>query len=870
MPAFLYPVYSNKTNDIDFVYCKTDENIFVFNKQTNKRTIDNLIKDTTIVFFGGHSILERLFSLKISQQKNVFVDLQHYFWNLNTNKTNISLEECYNEIFLKETLSSKEQTKDKEIKLDDILFKVQIETYLLNFNEYKTLDKEDQIAIVIEKIFNVMIILYNFIESRDKKYADEIDDELCQSLIKIEQTGVRLDINYLSAIKNEINLKLNDILTNIYAISKKKFNINSQREINYVLKELGLSTNKISRIDLYDNYNNTGILIFKYIDQYRRLNVCLEQYIKPLYEKAIKDGFGRFKYNACKVPCLTEGHFCFEKTKGIIDISEIEKNDEIWTEYGFKHVVRAERHKTNKIIQVCFSNGVTICGSPNHPILINDSKQSYDNIYSIERKWCSLEHLFVGEHVICNYNYDCLNQISKTQIEQIGHLICGLINNYADNEQNEKEFLKLSNIRFSKKISFLKFKSYLEFFGLKAWCLCLNKAYETYDFVLYEENSLKFLITYFKNFLNERIINHIKEILKNNFTYEKKHKNAHGYFNSSYEETMVVSISTINKDEYVYDIEVEDVHQYNANGIVNHNTGRLSSLRGGTDKNEYFANISIQSVPKSDIEGINIRRAFLPNNKCYWCCIDYKAQEMRLASLLYNISFIKNIPLNKDIYESMNNVFHIFDKTEMNFDSKRKAIKTISLGMIYGLTNMGIQRQLKNHNIETNDNIDYREEFFKIFPELKIGQKRTLDYAHSINGIYTLSGRFREINFNERDKTEFFTRNNRIALNTVIQGTCGDIIRKVVNSIENKIYPLYKDTGFCLINTIHDEINISLPKDETLFNTILNDLCKIVKTPFEQRKDICFGYSIAIGENWDCLDKKEFLTISGEHTPFMG
>lgn len=144
-----------------------------------------------------------------------------------------------------------------------------------------------------------------------------------------------------------------------------------------------------------------------------------------------------------------------------------------------------------------------------------------------------------------------------------------------------------------------------------------------------------------------------------------------------YTESMVQSVERVPAKNTVYDIEVEDVHEYVAGGIVTHNTGRLSC--GGDKKNSFFTQNNVQSTPKPHslmvkgrkatqeeidqgkdilgwylsndipddeavglVEGMdpdhfNLRRAFLPkDDDCYVVSIDMKAEELRLVANIYN------------------------------------------------------------------------------------------------------------------------------------------------------------------------------------------------------------------------------------------
>jgi hypothetical protein len=283
--------------------------------------------------------------------------------------------------------------------------------------------------------------------------------------MKIEDNKIRLDAQYIMYLKSEINIKTKETLNDIYAIAGKRFNINSPRELNFILSELGLTTNSLNKNTLEASYEQTGLSIFNLIDKYRKLVMYGEQYIKPL-EAASKNGFGRFKYKTTSVPCLTQGHFCFVKGRGIVDIACVKKDDLIWTDFGFKKVLWNEAHKTNDVTKVELSNGLTITGSSHHPIMVNCSFSERCKFHTISQQWCALENLFIGESVICNYDYKSL-KVEKDQYRLAGEIICKVMNAYSEynnKKYGDNTYLRSDNIQFSNMMTFDTFKSFCEFF----------------------------------------------------------------------------------------------------------------------------------------------------------------------------------------------------------------------------------------------------------------------------------------------------------------------------------------------------------------------------------------------------------------------
>lgn len=187
-----------------------------------------------------------------------------------------------------------------------------------------------------------------------------------------------------------------------------------------------------------------------------------------------------------------------------------------------------------------------------------------------------------------------------------------------------------------------------------------------------------------------------------------------------YAESRVQSVERVHAHNTVYDIEVEDVHEFVAGGIVTHNTGRLSC--GGDKKNSFFTQNNVQSTPKPHslmvkgrkatqeeidqgkdilgwylsndipddeavglVEGMdpdhfNLRRAFLPkDDDCYVVSIDMKAEELRLVANIYNEktwadAFIHGKDVHKACY-SPDTEFLVLDRGWMTADRITKGMK---------------------------------------------------------------------------------------------------------------------------------------------------------------------------------------------------
>lgn len=193
-------------------------------------------------------------------------------------------------------------------------------------------------------------------------------------------------------------------------------------------------------------------------------------------------------------------------------------------------------------------------------------------------------------------------------------------------------------------------------------------------------------------------------------------------------------------------------------------TGRLSS----SDPN-------LQNIPVRTEEGKTIRALFEPGEG-YDCLLsaDYSQIELRLlAHMSGDASFIDAFCQNQDIHaRTASEVFGV-PLSEVSSDLRRKA-KAVNFGIVYGISDYGLSRDL---HIPKKEAGSYIESYFERYPGVKKFLDDTVSKAHETGGVSTMFGRRRDLpaiksrNFMQRSLAE------RMAMNTPIQGTAADIIK---------------------------------------------------------------------------------------------
>lgn len=237
-------------------------------------------------------------------------------------------------------------------------------------------------------------------------------------------------------------------------------------------------------------------------------------------------------------------------------------------------------------------------------------------------------------------------------------------------------------------------------------------------------------------------------------------------------------------------------------------TGRISS----TEPN-------LQNIPIRTQEGRKIRKFFIPKDKEY-CLLDadYSQIELRvLAHITGDEKLIKAFKENYDIHrKTASEVFHV-EENEVSSEMRGKA-KAVNFGIIYGISDFGLARDLKISRSEAKKYID---SYLENYPKVKKYMEDIVIYGKKNGFVETILKRRRYIpelqsrNFNIRNFGE------RIAMNTPIQGSAADIIKVAMINIYNELK--IRNLKSKLILQVHDELILETHVEEI---DIVKDLLK--------------------------------------------
>ena len=268
-------------------------------------------------------------------------------------------------------------------------------------------------------------------------------------------------------------------------------------------------------------------------------------------------------------------------------------------------------------------------------------------------------------------------------------------------------------------------------------------------------------------------------------------------------------------------------------------TGRLAS----SDPN-------LQNIPIKTEEGKDIRKAFISEKNKKLISADYNQIEMRILADLADVKELKKAFLNNEDIHSLtaSQVFGV-DIKKVNSEMRRKA-KAINFGIIYGISQYGLAKQI---GVSNNEAEDFLNSYFLKFPEIKEYMVNTIKFCRKSGFVSNIFGRKTHItgindkNFNIRNFQE------RAAINAPIQGSASEIMRLAMIRLNDEIESK-KNKSLKMLLQIHDEL---------IFETDLNEVksaSKLIKNTMISVKDsnlhsfsIPLLVDVNIGDNWGLL-----------------
>jgi DNA polymerase I len=259
-------------------------------------------------------------------------------------------------------------------------------------------------------------------------------------------------------------------------------------------------------------------------------------------------------------------------------------------------------------------------------------------------------------------------------------------------------------------------------------------------------------------------------------------------------------------------------------------TGRLSSIEP-----------NLQNIPIRSEYGRMIRKAFIPSENSIIVSGDYSQIELRILAHMSNTdSLIDAFKNNIDIHtKTASDIFH----TDLDLVTKdmRRIAKAVNFGIIYGMSSFGLSENL---DMNISDAKKFIDEYFDTYPGVKNYMDECIKKAYADGYVKTLFNRKR--NIEELKNTNYMIRQQgeRIALNTPIQGTSADIIKKAMVDIERAF--IKENIKSKMILQVHDELVFDCLESEQ--SKLIDIVTEIMENTY--KLSVPLKVEIEYGKNW--------------------
>ena len=265
-------------------------------------------------------------------------------------------------------------------------------------------------------------------------------------------------------------------------------------------------------------------------------------------------------------------------------------------------------------------------------------------------------------------------------------------------------------------------------------------------------------------------------------------------------------------------------------------TGRLAS----SDPN-------LQNIPIKSEDGKDIRKSFVAEKDHILISADYNQIEMRILADLADVKELKKaFKKNEDIHSLTASQIFDIEVKKVNQDQRRKA-KAINFGIIYGISQYGLAKQINVSNYEAEE---FLNSYFAKFPEIKVYMDKTIKFCRKsgfVNNIFGRRSHF--ININDKN---YNIRNfqERAAINAPIQGSAAEIMRLAMMRLDKKLS--HQKTKMLL--QIHDELIFETPRNEVkrVSKIIVEEMSSVAKSD-QHSFSIPLTVDLNTGENWGDL-----------------
>jgi DNA polymerase-1 len=259
-------------------------------------------------------------------------------------------------------------------------------------------------------------------------------------------------------------------------------------------------------------------------------------------------------------------------------------------------------------------------------------------------------------------------------------------------------------------------------------------------------------------------------------------------------------------------------------------TGRLSS-----------SNPNLQNIPIRGEEGKDIRKGFVAEDGHYLLSADYSQIELRIfAHYSKDSTLIDAFRHEEDIHSRTASEILGVPMNQVTRDMRRIA-KAINFGIIYGMGHKKLGDEL---GIDMKTAKEYIESYYKRYSGVAKYREDMVKSAVENGYVTTLFNRRRYLPEIKSENSRIRSESERIAVNTPIQGTAADLIKKAMINIHERL----KREGYRsrMLLQVHDELLFEVPEDE------LEAITPVIKREMEEVYSLAVPLKVDInhGGNW--------------------
>jgi len=263
-------------------------------------------------------------------------------------------------------------------------------------------------------------------------------------------------------------------------------------------------------------------------------------------------------------------------------------------------------------------------------------------------------------------------------------------------------------------------------------------------------------------------------------------------------------------------------------------TGRLSST-----------NPNLQNIPIRTEIGRPVRACFVAEEGARLLSADYSQVELRVLAQVAGEEVLKDIfRAGEDVHAAT--AAEVFDVSRDEVDvGQRSKAKMVNFGIVYGLTGFGLADRL---NIPREEAEEFVARYLERFPAVRAFRDEVVERAQDEGHVTTLMGRRRSIPELRSGNPNTRRLGERLAVNTVIQGTAADIIKVAMVRCQNALRERGGETR--LVLQIHDELLFEGPPGE------MDDAAELVATEMCAAYELDPPLEVDVGVGRDWLDAK--------------